>query len=101
MACPERVCYSTGRRPPLSKGPLRGVTIDMEGLEEELFRTVGRTRPLEARPARRCTSSGSTQSFHNPRGLRPLFTAILLPLGLLAFGQGLKLARREGSLIHY
>jgi aldehyde:ferredoxin oxidoreductase len=28
-------------RPPLSKGPLKGVTIDMEGLEEELFRTLG------------------------------------------------------------
>ena len=28
-------------RPPLSKGPLKGVTVDMEGLEEELFRTVG------------------------------------------------------------
>lgn len=28
-------------RPPLSKGPLKGVTIDMEGLEEEFFKAVG------------------------------------------------------------
>lgn len=30
-----------------------------------------------------------------------LFAAILLPTGLLAFGYGLRLARKEGSLIHY
>ena len=30
-----------------------------------------------------------------------LFVFFLLPLGLLAFGYGLKLARKEGSLIHY
>jgi aldehyde:ferredoxin oxidoreductase len=28
-------------RPPLSKGPLKGATIDMEGLEEGFFRAVG------------------------------------------------------------
>ncbi len=28
-------------QPPLSKGPLKGMTVDMEGLEEEFFRTVG------------------------------------------------------------
>ena len=30
-----------------------------------------------------------------------LFTVLLLPLGLAAFGYGLKIARKEGSLIHY
>jgi ABC-2 type transport system permease protein len=30
-----------------------------------------------------------------------LFAGILLPLGLAAFGYGLKLARKEGSLAHY
>ncbi|NVM21043.1 MAG: ABC transporter permease [Desulfobacterales bacterium] len=30
-----------------------------------------------------------------------LFAALLLPLGLGAFGYGLKMARKEGSLIHY
>lgn len=30
-----------------------------------------------------------------------LFVLFLLPTGLLAFGYGLKLARKEGSLIHY
>ena len=30
-----------------------------------------------------------------------LFAAILLPVGLVSFGYGLRLARREGSLIHY
>ena len=30
-----------------------------------------------------------------------LFAALLLPLGLSAFGYGLKMARKEGSLIHY
>ena len=30
-----------------------------------------------------------------------LFTVLLLPLGLAAFGYGLKMARKEGSLIHY
>jgi ABC-2 type transport system permease protein len=30
-----------------------------------------------------------------------LFVVFLLPLGLLAFGRGLKIARKEGSLIHY
>jgi len=30
-----------------------------------------------------------------------LFVFFLLPLGLLSFGYGLKLARKEGSLIHY
>ena len=30
-----------------------------------------------------------------------LFAVLLLPLGLTAFGYGLRLAKREGSLIHY
>lgn len=30
-----------------------------------------------------------------------VFAALLLPAGLVAFGYGLKTARREGSLIHY
>jgi ABC-2 type transport system permease protein len=30
-----------------------------------------------------------------------LFAAVLFPMGLLAFGYGLRIARREGSLIHY
>ena len=30
-----------------------------------------------------------------------LFTVLLLPLGLAAFGYGLRMARKEGSLIHY
>lgn len=30
-----------------------------------------------------------------------LFAAILLPLGLTAFGYGLRVAKKEGSLIHY
>lgn len=30
-----------------------------------------------------------------------IFVILLLPLGLLAFGYGLNLARKEGSLIHY
>lgn len=30
-----------------------------------------------------------------------IFVVVLLPLGLIAFGYGLKLARKEGSLIHY
>jgi len=30
-----------------------------------------------------------------------LFAGILLPLGLTAFGYGLKMARKEGSLVHY
>jgi ABC-2 type transport system permease protein len=30
-----------------------------------------------------------------------LFAGILLPLGLTAFGYGLKMAKKEGSLIHY
>ncbi|NOZ69376.1 MAG: ABC transporter permease, partial [Deferribacteres bacterium] len=29
------------------------------------------------------------------------FAVILLPLGLAAFGYGLKTARKEGSLVHY
>ncbi len=38
-------------RPPLSKGPLKGVTIDMEGLEKELFRTM-RWDPATGGPTR-------------------------------------------------
>jgi ABC-2 type transport system permease protein len=30
-----------------------------------------------------------------------IFVILLLPLGLFAFGYGLNLARKEGSLIHY
>jgi ABC-2 type transport system permease protein len=30
-----------------------------------------------------------------------LFVFLLLPIGLLAFGYGLRIARKEGSLIHY
>jgi ABC-2 type transport system permease protein len=30
-----------------------------------------------------------------------LFAVLFLPLGLTAFGYGLRLAKREGSLIHY
>ena len=30
-----------------------------------------------------------------------LFSAILIPMGLAAFGYGLKIAKREGSLLYY
>ncbi|KKK68140.1 hypothetical protein LCGC14_2947020, partial [marine sediment metagenome] len=30
-----------------------------------------------------------------------VFVAILVPLGLLSFGYGLNIAKKEGSLIHY
>jgi hypothetical protein len=30
-----------------------------------------------------------------------IFSMLLLPLGLSAFGYGLKIARKEGSLVHY
>ncbi len=30
-----------------------------------------------------------------------LFSAVLLPIGLAAFQYGLRIAKKEGSLIHY
>jgi hypothetical protein len=38
---------------------------------------------------------------YNQALILALFAALFLPLGLAAFGYGLKMAREEGSLIHY
>jgi ABC-2 type transport system permease protein len=58
------------------------------------------THALEA--MRKVLLKGATFSsvYHEILALS-IFVVILVPLGLLAFGYGLNLARKEGSLIHY
>ena len=58
------------------------------------------THALEA--MRQILLNGATLgTVYNKALILAVFTALLLPLGLWAFGYGLKIARKEGSLIHY
>jgi len=44
---------------------------------------------------------GTIFAIHDKIITLAVFVGLLLPLGLLSFGYGLKIARKEGSLIHY
>lgn len=58
------------------------------------------THALEA--MRQILLNGATlAAVYNQALMLALFAALLLPLGLAAFGYGLRMARKEGSLIHY
>ena len=58
------------------------------------------THALEA--MRQILLNGASFAFISEKVLiLVLFSAILIPLGLAAFGYGLKIAKREGSLLHY
>jgi ABC-2 type transport system permease protein len=58
------------------------------------------THALEA--IRQVLLNGATlEMVSNKALILALFAAVLLPLGLIAFAYGLKIAKREGSLVHY
>jgi len=58
------------------------------------------THALEA--MRQILLNGASFAFRSEKILiLVLFSAILIPLGLAAFGYGLKIAKREGSLLYY
>ncbi len=58
------------------------------------------THALEA--IRQILLNGATfQNVIHEAQILLIFTVLLLPLGLSAFGYGLKIARKEGSLVHY
>jgi ABC-2 type transport system permease protein len=58
------------------------------------------THALEA--MRQILLNGASFAFISEKVLiLVLFSAILIPMGLAAFGYGLKIAKREGSLLHY
>jgi len=58
------------------------------------------THALEA--MRQILLNGATlQNVIHEAQILLIFTVLLLPLGLSAFGYGLKIARKEGSLVHY